>query len=447
MTAFLPLLAKDARILVRNRPLLVALLVYPLILAGTLAAAFQEPPATLDLAVWNGDEGGASIEAGGVALDSSSLVADASQYARVRNVTSEAEARALVRRGEVDAALLIPPGFVASFSTIGGNATLVVVVDESDTARAGVARNAVTGGIDAFLRSIVARKVADVEALLNITVTGGTTRILFVDFDVLGIEAATQRLQEVHATLDERSDEARKVQDVITFLQFARSVLGNAGGILRTTAMPVDLETRGLLAERTPLAAVALPGALALGVFWTGSLSAALLVARERETGAARRLAAAPGAQTASVLSKLLVAMLAALLPALLLVVVAVAWAGAIVRDPALAVAALVTASLAAAALGWLAAGLARATSAATLVAILLLVPMLLLGGLFYPVAYMPGPVQAVARALPVTAATDALRGAMLRGSGIADVALPLAGLIGFTLAAGAAGALLSRRT
>ncbi|HWH08272.1 MAG TPA: ABC transporter permease, partial [Candidatus Thermoplasmatota archaeon] len=335
MSALLPLLAKDARLLLRNRALLAALLLYPVLLAVALAAAFQEPPATLDVAVFNGDEGGSHVELGGERIDAGTLVAHASAYARVRNVTSEEAALAAVRRGEADAALLIPEGFMQRLATLGGNATLRVVVDESDPVRAGVARSAVTGGVDAFLRMVVQRKVADVESLLNLTVTGGTTRFLFVEVDVMGIDRARAALAEVHRTLDPRSAEARKVDDVIAFLDFARGVLGNAGTILRTTALPVDVQAEGLAARATPLSAVALPGALVLGVFWTGALAAAILAARERETGVARRLAAAPGARVASAVSKALAALLAALVPALLLLLLAVVAAQAVVRDAA----------------------------------------------------------------------------------------------------------------
>lgn len=431
------LLAKDARLLLRNRALLAALLLYPVLLAATLAAAFQEPPATLDLAVWNGDEGGSGIDVGGERIDSTTLVAQATAYARVRNHSTEERAIAAVRRGDADAALLIPQGFVQELSTLGGNATLHIIVDESDPVRAGVARSAVTGGVDAFLRAVVQRKVADVENLLNLTVTGGTTRFLFIEVDVMGIDRARAALDEVHRTLDPQSPEARKVDDVIAFLDFARGVLGNAGNILRTTALPIDTQARGLTSTSTPISAIALPGALVLGVFWTGALAAALLAARERETGTARRLAAAPGARRASAAAKATAAMLAAMLPATLLLLLATLLADAIIQNWPLTLLVLLAASLAAAALGALAAGLARNTSAATLLAVLLLVPMLLLGGLFYPVAYMPAPAQALARLLPVTTATDALRGAMLRGNTPTEIALPLLALLGFAAAAG----------
>lgn len=444
--SFTALVRKDARILLRNRALLVALLLYPLLLAGVLGAAFQEPPTRLSLAVLNDDRAGGNLVVGGETITSATLVDAARAFADVTEVRSEADAIAAVRRGDVDAALLIPRGFVGDLSRLGGNATLRVVVDESDPVRAGVARAAVVGGIDAFVKDVVQRKVADVRALLDLTVSGGTTQVAFLQVDVLGIERASQHLRDALATMDADSDEARKVRDVLDFLSFAQSVLGNSDAILTTTAIPVDVQASGLASEDTRLVAVALPGAIVLGVFWTGALAAALLAARERETGAARRLAAAPLWRGESAASKTLVALVAALIPALLVLAIGVAAMGAVVRDPLLAAATLALASLAAAALGGLCAAIARASGGAALLVVLALVPMLLLGGLFYPVAYMPDAAQAVARVLPVTLATDALRGAMLRGSALADLALALAGLAAFALVAGSFGAFVARR-
>lgn len=441
-----PLLAKDARLLVRNRPLLVALVLYPLLLAAVLGAAFREAPQKLDLVVVDDDPGGTLEIDEGETLTTQDLWEAAGPSANVRRVDTEAEALAILRRGEADAALLVPRGFLRDLSALGGNATLRLVVDESDPVRAGVARNAVEGAIEGFVKSVVQRKVQDVLVLLNLTVEGGTTRIAFVDVDILGIDRARARLDEVRGTLDPGSEEARKVREVVTFLDFARTVLGESERYLVTTAMPLRVQASGLAAQETPLAAVALPGAIVLGVFWTGALAAALLAARERETGVARRLVASPAPRALQVASKTLVALAAALLPALLLVAVGIVLFGLPLRPAPLALVVLLVASLAAAALGALCAGLGRATSAAALLAVLLLLPMLLLGGLFYPVAYMPPAAQAVAKVLPVTLATDALRGALLRGSPFAELLAPLGGLVLFALLAAGAGALLARR-
>lgn len=439
-------LGKDARLLLRHRPLLVALLAYPVLLAAVLGAAFQEPPATITLAVLDQENPRATLDVGGRALTTADVLADASGFAVVHKVRTEDAALGMVRRGDADAALLIPPGFLADLSTLGRNATLRLVVDESDPIRAGVARNAVEGAIEAFAQRVVTEKISDVQALLDLTAEGGQTTVLLQRVDVLGIREAKLRLSEVKATLDARSAEAAKVQEVLDFLTFTETILQSSETYLTTTALPLRVQDEGLSGQAADLSAVALPGALVLGVFWTGALSASLLAARERETGVRRRLAALPGVSSLSVASKTLVALAAALLPAMALLALGAGLLRAPVADPALTLLVLVLASLAAAALGALAAGLARGSNAAALLSVLLLLPMLLLAGLFYPVAYMPASAQALARMLPVTQAVDALRGATLRGSPPVELALPLAGLAAFALLAAGAAAWLNRR-
>lgn len=424
--AFLALLGKDARLLSRNRALLAALLVYPFLLALVLGAAFQEPPRTLDLAVVDLDRSGETIDVGGTPIGVRELLEAAAVSARIHRPASEEQALEALRAGAVDAVLIIPPEFVTSLSRLGTDATLRLVVDESDPVRAAVSRNAVEGAVEGFVERIVQKKISDVVGLLDLTVEGGP----FLVTNVLGIDNSIDRLEQVRASLPNGSAEASRVAEVIEFLTFARGFLGDSERFLSTTAIPVEVRAEGLTGHRANLASIALPGALVLGVFWTGSLAAALLAARERETGANRRIAAAPHARFAHLASKTIIAVVASLVPAALVLGLALVALGATVADPALTLVALAFAALAAAALGGLAAALARGTGASALLTVLALVPMLLLGGLFYPIAYMPAIAKAIAGVLPVTLATDALRGAMLRGSSAAELFLPLAGLL-----------------
>jgi ABC-type multidrug transport system permease subunit len=444
--SFLAFLAKDARLVLRNRPLLAALILYPFLLALVLGAAFQEPPQTLDLAVVDEDGSGQTVDVGGTPLGVADLLAAAEPFADVTQVRDEGSALKMLRQQRVDAVLIIPQGFMGDLARLGSTATLRLVVDESDPVRAGVARSAIEGAVDAFVEQIVQKKIDDVVRLLQLTVEGGTTRVLVVDVHVLGIDASIVRLHEVRATLPPESTEARKLQEVIDFLGFARNLLGDSERFLVSTAIPLEVRAEGLSTEQASIASVALPGALVLGVFWTGSLAAALLAARERETGVHRRLAAAPHARVLPLLSKSIVALVAALVPAGIVLALAMTLLSAQVADPLMTTLALALAALAAAALGALAAAIARTTGGAALLAVLALMPMLLLGGLFYPLAYMPEDARAVASLLPVTLATEALRGAMLRASPLVELALPLAGLAASALALGAGTWALGRR-
>lgn len=441
----LALVGKDARILARNRPLLVALLVYPFVLALVLGAAFQEPPSTLALVVVD-DDAGSVVEVAGENLTTEDLILAAEPFADIVRVETLDDAVGRLRRGEADAVLHIPRGFLGDLAALGTNATMRLVVDESDPIRAGVAENAVEGAVDSFIEVIIQKKIDDIGVLIETVIRGGNVQVGLLDVDLIGIDEATRRLEAVEDQLPPGSDERARVTEVIDFMFTTRLALGSADRFLTTTAIPLRVETEGLASADTSLAAIALPGAVVLGVFWTGSLAAALLVARERETGVARRLAASPAATWLQTASKTLVAVLAALVPAAALVALGVAAFGLRVGDPALAAVVLLLTSLAAAALGGLCAAIARATSGAALLAVLALLPMILLGGLFYPVAYMPAAAQAVSRLLPVTLATDALRGALLRGSSATELAFALGGLAAFTLLSAAAGAALAQR-
>lgn len=64
--------------------------------------------------------------------------------------------------------------------------------------------------------------------------------------------------------------------------------------------------------------------------------------------------------------------------------------------------------------------------------------PIYILGGFYFPRSVLPGPLEYVGLALPITHALDALRATLLDGAGWADVAAPLGwtlvGSVGFLL-------------
>jgi ABC-2 type transport system permease protein len=67
----------------------------------------------------------------------------------------------------------------------------------------------------------------------------------------------------------------------------------------------------------------------------------------------------------------------------------------------------------------------------------IVILPQVLLSGLLWPVQDMPGWLQAIARAMPLTYAIDALTDIMIRGRTLLDNWLPLLFLLAFaTLAA-----------
>jgi ABC-type multidrug transport system permease subunit len=83
-------------------------------------------------------------------------------------------------------------------------------------------------------------------------------------------------------------------------------------------------------------------------------------------------------------------------------------------------------ASLAFSALGLLVASRAKTMEAASGLMNLVMLPMWILSGVFFSASRFPNIVQPIVRALPLTAAIDALRGNMLQGLSLAQLAVPV---------------------
>ncbi|MFZ0396216.1 MAG: ABC transporter permease [Terracidiphilus sp.] len=86
--------------------------------------------------------------------------------------------------------------------------------------------------------------------------------------------------------------------------------------------------------------------------------------------------------------------------------------------------------SLSFSALGLLIASRARTMEAASGLMNLVMLPMWILSGVFFSASRFPAVIQPFVRALPLTAANDALRANMLQGVGLAHLAAPVAILL-----------------
>jgi ABC transporter DrrB family efflux protein len=86
--------------------------------------------------------------------------------------------------------------------------------------------------------------------------------------------------------------------------------------------------------------------------------------------------------------------------------------------------------SVAFSALGLLVASRAKTMEAASGLMNLVMLPMWILSGVFFSAARFPAVVQPVVRALPLTAAIDALRGNMLQGMNLGQLIMPMAILL-----------------
>jgi ABC-2 type transport system permease protein len=159
------------------------------------------------------------------------------------------------------------------------------------------------------------------------------------------------------------------------------------------------------------------PGLLALAVMSTSMVSLGIATAYERYYGALKRLLGSPLPRTSLMLAKTLAVLLIEVVQIALLLGIARLMFGWQPGGSLLAaLAALALGSAAFAGLGLLMAGTLRAEMTLAIANGLYLV-FLLLGGFIVPLDNLPGPVGAVAHALPAAALTDATRAALSGGS------------------------------
>jgi ABC-2 type transport system permease protein len=90
--------------------------------------------------------------------------------------------------------------------------------------------------------------------------------------------------------------------------------------------------------------------------------------------------------------------------------------------------------SLAFSAIGLLVASRARTMEAASVLMNLVILPMWILSGVFFSASRFPAVIQPVVRALPLTAAIDALRGNMLQGMSLSRLVAPIAILLAWLI-------------
>ena len=168
--------------------------------------------------------------------------------------------------------------------------------------------------------------------------------------------------------------------------------------------LPIDGEPIDFLA----------PGVLALAVLSTSLVNLAIATGFEREYGVLKRLGATPLGRPRLLAAKTLAILVVEAVQIALLwsIALALGWD----PDPQIAVVvAIVLGTVACAGLGLCLAGSLKALVTLAAANGLYLV-LLLLSGMVIPLAELPGPVRAVARALPSGALAEAVRGTLTTG-------------------------------
>lgn len=370
------LLLKDVRIL-RRSPLLVALLViYPVIVALLIGFALSRGPDKPRVAFVNEVPAGQStIELSGDKIDLSKYSSKLFQSIEPVRVQSRQEAIDKVRSGDALAALVIPPDIVSKLAS-GVQQADVEVIYNGDALKQSFVQSTIDSKLAqanaALADKIKQTALGDVQLLID----GGSLQTPLGNFDLLGLTQSQDILKASIASLPKSSPGRAALQRVADFAGQARVGLNFARSGLTTVSQPVNVKRTVIGGHRTPLDTFAAAMAVTLSLAFVVVLLAAGMLALEREEQAFSRLVRGLVSRSALLAEKVTLSAIAGVIVSLLMLVgiaafVHVDWS----RFP-LWVVAVAMSGLAFGALGVAIGGLAREVRAASLLAILVTLPL-----------------------------------------------------------------------
>ena len=434
----LVVLRKDLRVLRRSPFLVAALIAYPLLVALLVGLVASYASAKPRVGFVDRDGLPATRAVGGRTFDVARTIEEVSREVTLVRLTP-AEARRRLDTGDVVATVTVPPGFVADVRSMARSPRLVL-----ETTQGGLAprvRQQVQALVFAQNRQLSDAYVEQHLGYVRLLLRGGSGTFLGQRYDVLGLAGARALLDELPP--GPRLDRLR------TFVRTAELALAQTDEALRAAASPIELVEAPNRGRTWALSAEVQSYALAMTLAFVTLLLAAAALAAERDENVLGRLARDAGLGSV-LLAKVA---LAALVGLVLGVAIAVAFGVAVElgdvtggepwsRVPLLGVG-LALAGAAFGALGCLLGAVAREARSASLVALLVVLPVVFLGLVPREIVAAAGYVSDV---LPFSHAVRFFRTALYETSPWAGVAREAAWLLVLGLTAGALARVTMRR-
>jgi ABC-2 type transport system permease protein len=433
------LLAKDLRVLRRSPLLLVLLVVYPLLVAALVGLVAGYGSSKPRVALVDEDHLPPVVKIAGRSFRINAAIDEVGKNVHLVRMSQSAADDAL-RSGRVVATLTVPPGFLSDLKSGLVSPNIVY-----QTVRGGIAPR-VAQQLQALVYSLNRRLqqafVATDLHYVQLIEHGGSATFAGRTYHVLGLDRMRSQL------LSLPPGPARN--RVAEFARIAGVALGFTGSLLSSTANPIGLERAPEKSRSSLLSAQVQSYALGLTITFLALLLAAGALAAERDENAVGRLARGLVSLGKLVWAKVALAALVALGLGLAIAVVfgAIVQAGNVVggepwvRLPLLAVG-LVLAGASLGALGALLGALAREARTASLVAVLVVMPIVFVGLVPSQVVPVAG---WISDALPFAHAVRYFSSSLYDTSPWASVARELAWLIGLGVIFGVAARLAARR-
>lgn len=375
------LFVKDLQIL-RRSPLLVGLLfVYPIALALMIGFALSSPPGKPKVAVYSEVAPGTGrLRLGRQQINISHYASELFQTIDPIRVRSRAQAVAKVKSGQAQAALIIPSDLIAQIQSLVtggvGNPTVELILNSKDPLERQFAQQAISSRINQVEQAVSKQVLLVATADLRRVLDGGSINLAGQNFHLLGLRDSRAIAEGAIAAVPSGSPLRPALRRVVSFADLAIAGLGFASPVLGSIGTPLTVDQTELVGRASPTDSYAATIAVIVSLMLVTLLLAAGLLAMERSENAYSRLVR--GLVTPSRLLAEKVALAAACAAGLALLMAALVSAF-VHLDWArfeLWVLALALGGLAFGALGVTIGGLAREVSVASLMALLVSLPV-----------------------------------------------------------------------
>jgi len=433
------LLGKDLRILSRS-PLLVTLLVlYPVLIAVLIGLALSKGPDKPRVAILNQlPAAGGTVTVAGTTVDPKDYANKLFASIEPVPVKTRAEAERKVRDGDVLAAIIVPPDLITrlqqtiSLSGKGPKPAVEVLYNAEDPVKQQFVESTINARV-ADLNKAVAGKLTQIATgYLDILLSGGKFSVLGQDFEIAGLKKSKALVDSVLTRTPRGSPDREALERVSRFAQLAISNLDLSGVVLSSLATPVRVDQKVIEGRRTPLDAFAVTVAVTMSLMLVCVLLAAGMLALEREEHAFARLVRGLVSRTALLVEKIVLSAGCAAAVALVMCAGVSAFVPLDWSRFGLWVVALVAGGLAFGALGVAIGAAGREVRAASLLAILLALPIAFLA--LVPSGAVAGglydAIRVVSALFPFRASLDAADAALNDAGGLGAALVHLAALV-----------------
>jgi len=196
---------------------------------------------------------------------------------------------------------------------------------------------------------------------------------------------------------------------------------------------PYRVEFRGVVEGSTNYFQFVAPGIIAMTLMMSVMTGLPHAISYERDVGTLDGMLMAPISRLSIILGKVMAQTVRGIIQAAIIFLLAVFLFGVVVYGNLLLVIVLILLTVYSfVGLGILITSFSDREETATMVMMTLMFPMMFMSGVFFPVQQMPEYMQIIARFLPLTYATDAIRKVMVLGADISAIGFDLALLLTF---------------